>query len=117
MDSILGTVKQMIGYEQDYTFFDEDLVVLINSDIRKLNQLGVGNARFVITGMDETWSDYLGDRMDLYPGVKSHLYISAKLIHDPPSNSFTITNYKEELKELEFRIQVDSETPPEEWRN
>lgn len=116
MGSILGTIKKMVGYELDYTVFDDDLIVFINSDIRKLNQLGVNNGAFSVTGMNETWEDYLGEKIDLYRTVMSHIYISVKLMHDPPANSFTITNYKEELKELEFRIQVDSETPPEEWR-
>lgn len=111
MESILDTIKMMIGYEPDYTPFDTELIELINSSIRKLNQLGVGKSKFSITGSTETWQDFLGESCDLFVDAKTYIFMNVKLLHDPPSNSFIVNIYKEELKELEWRMNVDYETP------
>ena len=111
MDSILNTIKLKIGYEPDYTPFDTEITDLINTALRRANQLGVGKPNFIITGPDETWQDFLGDNVLLFADVKTYIYIYVKLIHDPPSNSFLITNLKDEMSELEWRMNVNHETP------
>ena len=108
-DSILRTIRQMIGPEVNYDAFDTDLIVNINSALMTLNQLGVGPEKgFVVTGEDETWANFLGDFEDL-ESVKMYTYIKTKTIFDPPSNSSHLEMLKEQAKELEWRINVQVE--------
>lgn len=111
MDSIFDTIKLMLGYAVDYTPFDVELIGLINSSIRKVNQLGVGLQNFIITGRSETWDDFLKDTLEMFATARTYIFLNVKLLHDPPTNSFLITNIKDEMKELEWRMCVDSEIP------
>lgn len=109
MDSILNTIKQMVGGVEDseFTGFDLDLIVHINSALRVLNQLGVGSIGFNITGDTETWNDFLGEDEAILSEVKTYVYLKVKLLFDPPSNSFTQQAMKDEIKELEWRMNVE----------
>lgn len=111
--SILNMIKSMIGYESDYDPFDSELIVLINGNLRKLNQLGVGKQNFVITGPDETWDEFLGENLNLFADAKTYVFMKTRLIHDPPQNSFIVSAYKDEVSEIEWRLNVDHETPLE----
>lgn len=111
MDSILDTVKKVIGgIDADYTQFDEDIIVNINSSLMTLRQLGVKiPAGFLVTGSSETWDDLEG----AYPELESlQLYMSlkVKVVFDPPSSSFVLEALKEQIKELEWRINVEADT-------
>ena len=73
--SILGTIKQMLGLTNELTAFDEELIVHINSVFTILNQLDVGSDDgFMITGYDETWSD-LTDQVTIATMVKEFIYL------------------------------------------
>ena len=41
--SILNTIKKMLGLDANYTTFDTDIIVHINSALMTLTQLGVGS--------------------------------------------------------------------------
>ena len=105
-NSILGTIKKMLGLEPSYTVFDEDVMVLINSCIREIYQLGVGDETFSVTGHDQTWSDYLGAASGLYDDVKSYIYYKVRIAFNPPSNSFITSSFQELIKENAFRILI-----------
>lgn len=109
MNSILNTIKKMIGYEEDYTPFDTEIIVHINSAFRRLNQLGVGKTRFSISDEAATWGDFLEDA-SAFEEAKTYIYLYVKLLHDPPGNSFLVSNIKEEMKELEWRMNVDADS-------
>lgn len=112
-DSILDSIKLSIGYETDYTPFDVELIIHINSALCKLNQLGVGINGFSINGKSETWSDFIGSgQKELsLADIKEYVYLNVRLIHDPPTNSFIVSKFNDEIKELEWRINVEVETP------
>jgi hypothetical protein len=83
MDSILISIKKMLGIEDEYTHFDFDIIININSVLMTLNQLGVGPVVcFSITGKDELWTDFLGDSIDL-DAVKTYVYLKVRLLFDP----------------------------------
>lgn len=103
-ESILNTIKKMIGFEPNYTAFDEDIIVLINSTIRDLYQLGVGTDEFYISNSDDTWSDYLGVNAGIIDDVKSYIYCKVRLIFNPPTNSFVVNSYKDTINEMAWRI-------------
>ena len=105
-DSILKTIKKLIGPSLDYDYFDNDLIIHINSAFSVLNQLGLGSDdTFSITGDTETWGDFLGDRKFLEM-VKTYVYLKVKVIFDPPTSSFVLEAYNKQIAELEWRINV-----------
>ncbi len=105
-DSILKTIKKMIGPSLDYDYFDNDLIIHINSAFSVLNQLGLGSDdTFMITGESETWSDFLGDDKFLEM-VKTYIFLKVKVIFDPPTSSFVLDAYNKQIAELEWRINV-----------
>lgn len=103
-ESILATIKKLLGLERDYTAFDEDVIVHINSIIWKIRQLGCGIDDFQITGYNETWSDYLGEDYPRMPIVKTFIYMNVRLLFDPPTNASLYSQYTETIKEMESRI-------------
>lgn len=112
--SILLTVKKMLGIAEEYHAFDLDVIININSVFLNLNQLGVGPSKpFQITGVEETWSDFLGDQEEFMAGVQSYVYIKVRLLFDPPTNSFLVNSFQEQIKELEWRFTVQPKSQKE----
>lgn len=109
MDSILLSVKKLLGIQSDYTVFDTDIIVGINSSLMFLNQIGVGpTMAFSISDERQTWYDFIGNKKNL-EAVKSFVYLKTRLIFDPPSNSFLVTAIENQIKELEYRLCVQAE--------
>ena len=99
-DSILITVKKMLGLDSNYTAFDTDIVVFINTAMMTLQQIGVGPLNgFTVTGATETWEDFLPSDMML-EGVKTYIYLSVKMTFDPPATSFVMDAMKQQKEEL-----------------
>lgn len=108
-ESILNTVKKMLGIEVDYDAFDTDVMININSVFMMLQQLAVGPSEgFSIKGPEETWEDFLGDRSDLQ-AVKSYIYLKVRMLFDPPSSSFVLDSMKNQAEELEYRLNLQAE--------
>ena len=111
MDSILQSIKKLLGMDASYEAFDADIIMHINTAFAVLKQLGVGPPNgFSITDDSAVWSDYTTDGA-LIEAVKAYIYLKVKLIFDPPSSGAAIETTKEVIKELEFRLNVDAETP------
>ena len=110
MDSILTTIKKLLGIEADYTHFDNDIIVHINSVLMALNQLGVGpESPASITSELDTWEKTLGDIKNL-EAVKTYIYLKVKMIFDPPTSSFVVDAMNKQASELEWRLNVQTET-------
>ena len=62
-ESILESVKKMIGPDTDYDVYDDDFKSLINSSLATMYQLGAGQDQFVVTGSSETWDDFSQDKL------------------------------------------------------
>lgn len=104
-DSILITIKKLLGLSEDYHAFDTDVIVHINSSFWRLRQLGVGRDNFKITGPDETWSDYLGEDIGKMEIVKSWIWMNVRLLFDPPTNNASLLGkYQEQLEKYESLI-------------
>jgi hypothetical protein len=111
--SILISIKKLLGIEQEYTHFDPDIIIAINSALMALNQMGIGpSIGFMITNADEQWSDFIGDRKDL-ESIKTYIYLKSKLMFDPPTNSFLVEAIERQLKEYEWRINIQAEQSTE----
>lgn len=108
-DSILTTTKQTLGLIEDYTAFDQELIVHINSVLGTLNQLGIGPEHgFAITDKTSTWDEFLGSDIR-YNSVKSYMYLRLRLLFDPPSIGYVLTAMEKQKEELEWRINVTRE--------
>lgn len=107
MESILESIRKLIGPSAQYTIFDNDLIMHINTVFFTLCQLGVTEEPFVISGADETWDEFHADT-DL-EAVKTYVYLKCRMYFDPPTNSALISAINEQIKELEVRLnyQVD----------
>lgn len=104
--SILNSVKKVVGLAPDDPSFDLDILLHINSVFATLNQLGIGRDEgFLIEDDGPTWEVFLGED-PRYNFVKSYVYLRVRLLFDPPGTSFVIQSYQEQIKELEFRMSV-----------
>lgn len=104
MDSILTSVKKVLGIGEDYNYFDVDLIMHINTVFSILNQLGCGpEDGFAIEDDSAVWSDFLPDGMKLEM-VKTYVYQKVRLIFDPPLGSAVIESVNRSISELEWRI-------------
>lgn len=109
-ESILTSIKKLLGIADEYTQFDVDIILHINSVFSILSQLGVGPEQgFAIQDKSALWSDFLPASPTLND-VRTFVYLKVKLIFDPPTGSAVLTCYKELLAELEFRINVEAES-------
>lgn len=108
-ESILTSVKKMLGPEEDYEHFDPDLIVHINSVLATLNQLGVGpDDGFSIRDKVAKWSDFIGDDqlMNLVP---TYVYLKVRQLFDPPAAAATQEALEREVNRYEWRINVAAE--------
>jgi hypothetical protein len=115
MESILTSIKKLLGIAEDYEHFDQDIIMHINTVLVTLNQLGVGPAEgFSIIDKEDTWNDYLGDSMMLQGNVITFMYLSVKMLFDPPLSSAVLAATERQIKELEWRITAMAESLREE---
>lgn len=105
-DSILDSIKKILGMPPDYDAFDTELVIHINSVFGILAQLGVGPAGgFSISDNTTLWKAYLGDSKDLEM-VKSYMALKVRLVFDPPTIGAVMDAMKEQIREYEWRLNV-----------
>ena len=108
MESILTSIKKMLGIDEEYTHFDADIIMHINSVLMILTQLGVGPAEgFMIEDDTSTWVDFIpeANAAQLH-AVKSYIFMKVKLIFDPPLSSAVIESYNRQIAEFEWRLNV-----------
>lgn len=102
--SIVESIKEALGLAKDYNPFDPELIMHINSVLGDLHQLGVGpEPGFEVTGPDETWNHFLGGDKRLNM-VKSYVYLSVRMLWDPPSVGYVLTSIEKKLEKMEWRI-------------
>ena len=105
--SILNSVKLKLNIDPSETAFDENqLIDYINSVFFDLCQIRVGpHTPFMITGPNETWGDFFGERTDLQP-VKTYVAMKVRRMFDPPQSSAALQSLVEQIKEMEWRLNV-----------
>ena len=107
MESILTSIKKLLGIVEEYEHFDVDIIMHINSAFSVLTQLGVGPEEgFRIEDASAVWSDFLYDdpRLEM---VRTYVYLKVKLVFDTTSSSSAvIESINRQIQELEWRINV-----------
>ena len=106
MDSILTSIKKLLGIDAEYDHFDADIIMHINSVFMILTQLGVGPEEgFTIMDEDAVWSDFIQDKKDI-ESVKSYMYLKVRLLFDPPLSSAVMESMKRMTDEFEWRLYI-----------
>lgn len=110
MESILTSIKGMLGIPEEHSFYDSVLIGHINTVFMILSQMGVGpHGGFSIQDADPTWSDYVSEEMDM-EGVKTYVALQVKLLFDPPTHSSAVESAKNMIKELEWRLYTAADS-------
>lgn len=106
MESILTSIKKLLGIAEEYTHFDDDIIIHINSVFMILHQLGVGPEEgFYIKDAANKWDEYVSDPTALQ-AVKSYVYLKVRLLFDPPQSSALIEAINRQISEFEWRLNV-----------
>ena len=106
MESILTSIKKLLGIAEDYEHFDNDIIIHINSVFSILTQIGVGSdTGFSISDKTATWNDFISDGTNLEM-AKTYVYLKVKLLFDPPLNSSVTNSIEKTISELEWRLNV-----------
>lgn len=110
MESILNSIKQLLGPSASDPHFDPDIIMHINTVFASLTEFGVGpEDGFVITGADEKWSDFITLAPKQFSMIKTYMYLRVKKLFDPPQNSVLMNAIDQEIAQLEWRITVWTE--------
>ena len=122
MESILTSIKKLLGIAEQYEHFDTDIIIHINSAFMTVTQLGVGPSKgFSIKDKTAIWSDFIPEDDLRFEAVKTYIYLKVRLIFDPPSNSAVIESYNRTLSEYEWRLnnaaELSTEDDEEEQEN
>ena len=108
-ESILTSIKLLLGIPEEYECFDQQLVMHINSVFMILTQLGVGPPEgFVISDKTKSWSDFLPDETKLQ-ATKTYMQIKVKSLFDPPMSSAVLEAMKQLAAECEWRLKEGAE--------
>lgn len=106
MESILTSVKKLLGISEEYTAFDTDIIICINSAFSILTQLGVGPSEgFSISDPSATWDDYFSDGIKV-EAVKNYVAAKVRLMFDPPTSASMLQALNNIISELEWRLNV-----------
>ena len=110
MESILTSIKKMLGIAEEYEHFDQDIIMHINSTLMGLTQMGVGPSNgFSIEDDTSLWTDFVKDTNKIQ-AVKSYIFLKVRLLFDPPTSSSVIESYNRMISEYEWRLNVAAES-------
>lgn len=113
-ESILASIKKLLGPEDADISFDTDIIMHINTALFVLTQLGVGSrSGYSITDREQKWSDFLGTVTNL-ESIKTYIYLKVRLEFDPPQYQAVIDALTRSIKEYEWRILTQLENLVEE---
>lgn len=108
-ESILTSTKKILGVPESETAFDLDIMTHINSALMILSQLGVGPEEGLAIVDDSMLWDRVTQGDNMLNTVKSYVYLRVRILFDPPSTSFVLKAMEEQLKEMEWRLNLHRE--------
>lgn len=108
MDSILDSIKKLLGIQPEYKSFDQDIMMHINAVFVVLNQLGIGPSEgFSINSRDIKWSKYSTELNTNL--VKTYVYLKVRLMFDPPASATLVESINAMINELEWRLYLEGD--------
>jgi len=113
-DSILDSVKEALGVPVADTSYDSELIMFTNSALSTLSQVGVGpDSGYAIKNRENVWDELLSpDLLGPNPrlnNAQTYVFLKVKLVFDPPTTSFLLDAYKEQIREAEWRLNETRE--------
>jgi len=108
-DSILNTIKKLLGIDASYHPFDTDIIIHINTYLGVLNDLGVGVLGFTITGPNETWSEFLSGSAAPVNEARTYVYLRVRMAFDPPTSGIVTNAIEKQIEELGWRLRIKVE--------
>ena len=108
-ESILTSIKKLLGLTEDYTAFDQQITMHINAVILILKQIGVCEKAYTVTDKTDTWSEFLSKDKD-FEAVKSYMYMKVRMLFDPPTTTVVADSMNRMISELEWRLNVEAES-------
>lgn len=109
-ESILTSIKKLLGITSEYTHFDTDIIIHINTVFMTLHQLGVGPSEgFRIQDNTAVWNDFV-EEDDNLDAVKTYIYLKVRLLFDPPLNSSVMASMQQSINEFEWRLNIQAES-------
>lgn len=109
MESILTSIKKLLGITESYEHFDPEIIMHINSVLMILTQMGIGPSEgFIIEDDSSLWTDFLQDTTNL-EAVRSYIYLKVKLMFDPSTSGVVTDAMNRTINELEWRLNVNAE--------
>lgn len=105
-DSILVSVKKIIGIHKNDDNFDHDIIDDTNGVLANLAQFGIGDPNFELVDASQTWHDFLLDHQVNLRQVKIWVGQNVRLIFDPPTSQTHLQSIKEIIKEAEWRMYI-----------
>ena len=114
MDSILTSVKKLLGLPADYEAFDPDIIMYINTVLMILAQIGVGPKEgFFISDKSATWNQFIADPVKV-EAVKAYVAVKVRLLgFDVPQSSVTKEALQNTASEMEWRLNAEHDHPEE----
>lgn len=114
-DSILKSTRVSLGVGADETAFDTEILMHLNSAIATLHQIGLEpkETGLYVEGVEATWTQLIGPSAEQgeLAAVKTYIHLRVKMLFDPPEVGFVLTAMKEQIRELEWRLNVTVDTP------
>lgn len=108
MESILDSIKKLLGIQPEYRAFDEDLIIHINTVFIILNQLNIGPEEgFMIVDGSESWDDFVKGINETM--VKTYIYLKVRLMFDPPTSGVLVESMNSMISELEWRLFLEGD--------
>lgn len=106
-ESILDSIKKLLGINADVAVFDQEIMIHINSVFSELTQMGIGPEEgYMITSPSNVWSEFCKDDFPLLNNVKTYVYLKVRLLFDPPTTSPLIEAINQQIKEIGWRMYV-----------
>lgn len=109
-DSILLSVKNIVGVDASNNAFDDQLLAYINMVLTSLYQIGVSENKKPIKSASETW-DLVTTNEDLW-FVRTYVGLKVRILFDPPVGVANEALTKQ-IDELEWRLKVGAELSEE----
>ena len=108
-ESILTSVKKVLGIAEECTSFDSDILMHINSVLMILTQIGIGPIEgFSISDKSTMWDQFTNSKN--VEDIKSYVSLKVKLLFDPPNTTSNMESIERLISELEWRLNIAAES-------
>lgn len=104
MESVLITIKKLLGIAAEYKHFDDQIVAYINSTFVALYHLGVLKTPKFVSSELETWTDIFGENVKDIDMIKVYVKTKVQVMFDPPTSSFVLEAMNRQIDEMEWRL-------------